>query len=212
MTPPAKRVSKVWSLFRTPLDQGNTGECVAHAWRHFLEGAPLTGVGRKHPPLAPDLYNDCCDADEFPENDNHDNQFGTSTRTGAKVLKAKYGLVSEYNYTNDAQVAADWLGGLDAAGKFVGGGLVAGVNWYSSFDTPTAEGFIQLPSTARIRGGHAFWINGWNQAGFYWAVNSWGPKWGPRNGRFRIDAVVLDRLLHENGELWTAVEVKPPAA
>lgn len=206
-TPPAKRVSKIWPLFRQVLDQGNTGTCVGHGWRHFLEGAPIVQTTRKEEPFALTIYREAIAIDEWPENDNGDLNFGTSVRAGWKALRAR-GLVGEGNSTNNVDVMADWIGGKDELNQFIGGGLVIGVPWYPSMFDPTPEGFLTIPAGQTTRYGHCVWINGWNQpGGYFWGVNSWG-NWGPKRGRFRISGEIMDRLMKETGEAWTAKEIR----
>src|SRR5688572_18696821 len=70
-----------------PLDQGETGTCVAHAWTAFLATAPVKTTKFDHPYVS---YRGIIGMDEFPENDfevtapDDQLQFGTTIRAGAK--------------------------------------------------------------------------------------------------------------------------------
>ena len=200
---PVHRVTKHWALFRTPLDQGSEGTCVGHGWRHWLQAAPV--IQTKKYPSAVQIYDWCTQVDEWQQNDNYDRSFGTSVRSGGKVLKS-YGLLSEYNMTSDTRTMADWIGGKDAGGKFLGGPLVIGANWHQGMFNTNTEGFIK--PTGPVLGGHCVCLLGWNekQAVFY-GVNSWGTRWGIK-GRFKISAEDMYQLMIEGGEAWTAREVR----
>lgn len=203
---PVHRVSKTWAYFRKPLNQGGEGTCVGHGWWHWLMTSPIIQVSKY--PLARDIYIACTGVDEFPQNDGPDFQFGTSVRAGGKVLKSR-GLVSEYNSTTDVYTMADWIGGKDSDGHFVGGPLVIGVNWYDGMFAPDAEGFIK-PS-GQVQGGHCVCLLGWNEKdGVFSGINSWGSDWGPKKGRFKIDAGDMHVLMTQGGEAWTAVELRLP--
>ena len=200
---PVHRVTKHWPLFIKPLNQGAEGTCVGHGWRHWLQAAPTIQTAKY--PSAVSIYDAAILVDEWTQNDWGDRQFGTSVRAGAKVLKAS-GLISEYNMTRDLRTIADWIGGKDALGNFVGGPLVLGTNWYSSMFQTDSEGFVNISGS--VAGGHCWDLLGWNEkTQVYYAVNSWGPNWGVK-GRFKIRANDLLRLMTEGGEAWTAQEVR----
>lgn len=204
---PVRRITKHWPLFRIPLNQGGEGTCVGHGWWHWLLAAPVIQnkilMGLKLTPR--ELYILSLAVDEWIENDWGDMQFGTSVRAGGKVLQS-LGLISEYNVTQSVHTAADWLGGKDANNLFIGGPLVIGVNWYTSMFDTDAEGFLKIGG--RIEGGHCTTLLGWSEPrGVFYGVNSWGINWGKR-GRFMIAAEDFSRLLSEDGEAWTAVEVR----
>lgn len=202
------RVTKRWPLFRTPLHQGTEGTCVGHGWRHWLEAAPIIQLKKTEEPLARSIYLEALPLDEWTQNDWGDMNFGTSVRAGWKALRAR-GLVGEGNSTHNVETMADFIGGKDISGKFVGGGLVIGVPWYDSFNEPTADGFLVIPATARILGGHCMATIGWDEKrGVYEGPNSWGPAWGPKKGRYKIAGEIMERLMQEGGEAWTAQEVR----
>lgn len=202
---PVRRVTKHWPLFRTPLNQGSEGTCVGHGWRHWLEAAPVIQITGIEEPSARNIYIAAIARDEWAGNDWGDMQFGTSVRAGGKAL-TDLGLVSEYNMTRSVHTAADWVGGKNAENFFIGGPLVIGVNWYTSMFETDAEGFLRI--SGRVEGGHCVCLLGWSEKrGVFYGVNSWGREYG-RNGRFIIAAEDFSRLLSEDGEAWTAVEVR----
>jgi hypothetical protein len=99
-----KVLDKTWAFFSRPLDQGNTGTCVGHGWKHCLMAAPI--VRKKDDKPSPfDIYDAAIKVDEFPDNDNDtDRQMGTSVRAGAKVLQT-LGLLDEYAWITTADEA-----------------------------------------------------------------------------------------------------------
>jgi hypothetical protein len=206
MVPVAKRANHLWAFFDQTLNQGDTGTCVGHGWKHWLMTAPIIQSDAADPPAAMEIYDACTQVDEFPEND-HDTerQMGTSVRAGAKVLQTQ-GFLTEYRWCWNASTSADWLAGMDADGRFVGGPLVIGVNFYSGMFQIDAEGFMRVSGT--LAGGHCMCLIGWNEKrGFAYGLNSWGHEWG-RNGRFYMAGEDLERLLHEGGEACSAAEVR----
>lgn len=200
---PVRRTTKHWPLFRRPLDQGTEGTCVGHGWWHFLRTAPV--IQTRQYPSAVEIYDECTQIDEWVQNDNFDRSFGTSVRSGGKVLKAR-GLIGSYHVTDSVHTMADWIGGRDENGKFIGGPLVWGSNWHEGMDFPDAEGYIK--PTGSIRGGHCICWVGWNEKrGVFYGVNSWGVNYGLR-GRFKMAAEDVDFLLRNGAEAWTAQEIR----
>lgn len=201
------RRTKVWPMFVRHLNQGSEGTCVGHGWKHWLLTAPVIQGKRSASPTAVELYDAATEIDEWEENyrpaDNwHDRQFGTSVRAGAKVLQ-RLGYIEEYDWLYDAETAADWIGGVNATGEFVGGSIVIGVNWYDTMDERDAEGFLHLTKTSRRRGGHCVDVRGYHQrSGYFYGIQSW--NYGP----FKIAGEALDRLLREDGEGCTAKELR----
>lgn len=215
-TPP-KRVSKRWTRLSPILDQGQTGTCVGHAWEYHLLTAPIIQKKPGDKPTAFDIYDAAILLDEFPEND-HDTarQMGTSVRGGAKALQ-QMGLIGSYGWEFDAEGVADWVGGIDAQGRFTGGSLVLGISFYDSMEAVDAEGFMRIEATAKVIGGHALDCDELNlERGFFGGPNSWGyahfgyrSRPGARpNGRWKMDFETLDRLIKEDGEAAAALELR----
>lgn len=204
-------VDRSWAFFSKPIDQGQTGTCVGHGWKHRLMADPIVRRADA-PPSAYDIYDAACKLDEWPDNDNDkDRQFGTSVRAGAKALKAA-GLLAEYNWCYDADSAIKWLAGLNAQDEFVGGPLVIGVNWYTSMFDTDPEGILHI--SGNIEGGHSVCINRWiPKRGLLGGIQNWRLPWGWHgNGHFLIDAGDFDRLVKEDGECCSPTELRPQKA
>jgi len=198
ITAPVPVTTRYWPMMAGVLDQGDTSECVAFAWTGFLLAAPVThrtGVLGVIKTFADSLYHRAQLVDEWPGED-YD---GTSVRAGAKVLQADARL-TEYRWAFDAVTARDFV--------LSRGPLVIGVNWYEHFFVPDAKGFL-VPEGETV-GGHALLVLGYSQPRNSFRIqNSWGKGWGDK-GRAWISYDVFQRLLAEDGECCSAVEVKPP--
>lgn len=199
------RRNQLWPYFDAPFDQGYEGTCVGHGWKSWCVCAPViqSDVGEFPSPVQ--IYDMCMPIDEWTQNDQGDRQFGTSVRAGAKVMKA-LGFLEAYGWAWDLTTAINWLAGIDAEGRFVGGPVVIGVNWYGGMFDTNAEGFLTI--SGQVEGGHCVCLLGWNEKrGFAYGINSWGSSWGNR-GRFYMSGETLDRLIREDGEVCTALEVR----
>lgn len=191
------------------LDQGNTGTCVGHAWRGFLDGAPIMTTGGPSPF---DIYRDAVGIDEWTDNDfeatlpNDELQLGTSVRAGAKVLVSE-GHVGTYLWAESAEDVRAWhLAGF--------GVVVLGINWYTGMMKADSHGFIHV--RGRVEGGHAIKSTGWSDTivpgGALRIQNNWGREWA-QYGRAYILYADLNRLIAEDGEACAAIETKlAPAA
>lgn len=186
------------------LDQGDTGTCVGHAWRSWLNGAPLM---TKTGPSPFEIYRACVAVDEWDDNDNEatlpdaELQAGTSVRAGVKVLQSQ-GRIANYVWTTKvAEVRAFLLSGQ--------GTVVLGTNWYYTMFTPDEHGFMPVEGGDNdIAGGHAYKATGWSDVKNAVRVqSSWGTSWG-QGGRAWLRAADLQRLLDEDGECAAAVERK----
>lgn len=197
--PPARLFRNFFLPAELPMDQGATGTCVAHAWRGFLLGAPLTTETAPNPY---DMYRQLILLDEWPDNDyestspDHALQSGSSVRAGVKYLQSQ-GYIQSYVWASSAEDCARWiLGGY--------GTVVMGTNWYSGMETPDRYGRVRVEGD--VLGGHAWLLFGYNRmTKLFRAMNSWGTGWGKR-GRFQVGFEDLDRLIHEQGEACAAVE------
>jgi hypothetical protein len=200
-----KVVDKTWAFFSKPLDQGNTGTCVGHGWKHRLMAAPM--VRRQaDKPSAMEIYDAAIKVDEWTDNDNDTaRQMGTSVRAGAKVLQSM-GLLTEYSWITSAEDAARWIGGQDERGEFVGGPIVIGVNWYDSMFETDKEGILQI--SGAVAGGHCVCLNRYiPKRGLFGGIQNWALPWGIHgSGHFYIQASDLERLLKEDGEGCTPTE------
>jgi hypothetical protein len=204
------RRNQLWPYFDQPLDQGDTGTCVHFGWRYWMATAPIIQSDIGEFPLHYEIYDAAIQIDEWPDNDDDtERQFGTSVRAGAKVLQ-DWGYLGTYHWAWDIESTANWLAGIDAEGRFVGGPVVIGVNWYYGMFRTDAEGFLRVNPTDRVAGGHCVCLTGWNEKrGFAYGINSWSAQWG-KKGRFYIPGELLDRLIREDGEVCTSSEIRRP--
>jgi len=207
---------KSWRIQATALDQGSTGTCVGHGWRNFLRCAPVKT--EKTGPSAFDIYREAVKLDPWADNDDEATlpdgdpglDSGTSVRAGAQAV-TKLGRLKSYVWAFELQPAVEWV--------LTTGPVVLGTNWYSSLSRPDAEGISRITPTANVVGGHAFLWRGANtKRALALCSNSWGDEWG-RSGEFFLPFRDLERLIHEDGEVCTAVEkrlgaktVVPPRA
>jgi Papain family cysteine protease. len=81
--------------------------------------------------------------------------------------------------------------------------VITGVAWYEGFDEPDANGAVTISGS--VRGGHEFEVVGIDvDARTVRACNSWGADWGD-HGYFQFSWDTWDRLLHERGDVTTAI-------
>jgi hypothetical protein len=188
--PVTERNSRFWWGYRTRLDQGNTPQCVAYAWSHFIVDAPDSHPA---PLIAPaDLYHQAQTMDEWPGED-YD---GTSVRGGAKAMLAVAEIQAEYRWAFDLTTVI--------ANILEVGPIVVGTNWYEAMFDPDRSNYIRIGGG--VAGGHAWKVDGVNVAKrFLRMKNSWGRDWG-RGGYARITFDDFERLLGEDGEACMAVE------
>jgi hypothetical protein len=204
------RPTLVWRLWRyytmpreMPLDQGQTGTCVGHAWLGWLIGAPLMS---KMAALlsAFEYYRKFILRDPWTQNDYEATlpdlqlQWGTSVRAGAEEL-VEQGHVKTYLWAFSAQDCADWI--LSDQGT-----IVMGTDWTEGMSSPDQKGVIRV--TGSLLGGHAWLLIGYNRVtGFFTGMNSWGPTFG-KNGRFKLHFDELQKLFDAGGEGCTATQQK----
>ena len=195
-----KKTFKYWCPNMWWGDQGNTPQCVAYSWAHWLAAGPLTQpASRKfhqndtgEPFVPANLYKWAQEVDEWPGTD-YD---GTSVRAGAKVLK-NYNFISAYHW---AQNIDDVVNALLYLGP-----VVVGTNWLYDVFFPNEEGVIT--ATGSIQGGHAYLLDGINiKKGLIRIKNSWGKDWA-HHGFAYIYIDDLANLLQENGEACIATEI-----
>jgi papain like protease len=196
---------KTWRIAPPNLNQGNTGTCVGHAWSNFLRCAPIQTTTKKAPSQW-DIYRGAVAIDEWSSNDSQATladgdsgmDFGTSVRAGAEFITSK-GRLKTYLWAFTLQPAVEFV--------LTEGPVVLGINWYSSF-RPDSEGIIKISPTADVSGGHAIlWRGVDTKRGLALLSNSWGDDWG-KSGDCWIPLRDLERLIHEDGEVCTAIEQK----
>lgn len=187
------------------LDQGSLGSCTGNA------GIGCLGTGILYPTLtgvvndwseqaAVKLYSDATlldsDRSNYPPVDT-----GCDGLSIAKVL-TKRGWISGYQHTFSFN---SMLAALEKQP------VITGVNWYSSFYTPDANGIVTVPKGATVEGGHEFVLDEIDATRqLIGASNSWGSGWGI-NGRFYIPFDVFKRLLSEQGDVTVFVVRTAPA-
>lgn len=178
-----------------PLDQGQIGSCTANALCGALNSAP-NFVPHSLPKRELDaikLYQleTKMEGEPYPPND--------PGGSGLMVCKAakQLGWIKSYTHTFSTQTALLAL---------VIRPVIAGVNWYSSFDRPDPKtGVVSIAKNATVRGGHevvALEIRERDElVGF---ENSWGHSFG-QGGRFYMSFDTLDRLLREQGDITVPI-------
>ena len=179
------------------LDQMDTPQCVGYAGYGWLRGGPVTNT----PPFTPtQLYKWAQQRDEWP-GENYD---GTSTLGLMKALKER-GYIESYHWAFDAKTVANWVLNV--------GPILVGTWWTIDMFMPDVTGFIEF--AGEKVGGHEWRIVGVDldehcpdgSVGAVRMVNSWGRNWG-EGGRAWVSLADLDRLLKDEGEAVTAMEIK----
>jgi hypothetical protein len=175
------------------LDQGATPQCVAFAWKQWLDSAPIMDQDAK-PPTPASIYQRAQAVDEWAST-SHD---GTSVRAGAKIMATDRRL-GEYHWSTSINDVRDYL--------ISTGTVVFGTDWTDDMFIPSAEGFLK--PTGAIAGGHAYLCIGYNQPkGAFRFLNSWGVSWGTQKGRFWMAGEDVDALLQRDGEACAGVEIR----
>lgn len=205
------RTYRYWSANRVVLDQGDTPECVAYAWTHFLADPPTShrvsdldvlasnplvgGVTPEKGPFTQRLYDEAQQADEFADTPPAG---GTSVRAGAKVLQG-WSLIQNYHWAQSIDDVVDAVLHL--------GPVIVGTNWLENMFEPEWDGHrYVLDVTGPSAGGHAYKIDGVNKA-TSWArmKNSWGRNWA-NQGHAYLHLADLERLINDDGEAAIATE------
>lgn len=194
---------KLWSISSAHLDQGNTGTCVGHGMRNFLRCAPIKTTAKS--PSAFDIYRSAVLLDPWSDNDDEANlpdgdpglDTGTTVRAGAKAL-AQRGWLNTYAWAFSLAPAVQWV--------LTKGPVVLGTNWYEGMFNPNSKGLIS--KSGALAGGHCYlWRGVDTKTGLARCTNSWGNGWGIK-GDFLMALDDLDQLIHESGEVCTAVQAK----
>jgi hypothetical protein len=176
-----------------PLNQGEIGSCTAEALCGALDSAPNVNGSVLKQQDALHLYEaeTALEGKPYP----HEDPGGT----GLMVCKAakQMGLISSYKHAFGVQHALEAL---------VIRPVITGVSWYTSFDTPDANGLVELAPGASIRGGHEVVADGIDATnGLVWFWNSWGPRWGAQ-GRFCMSYATWDELLKQQGDVTVPIK------
>lgn len=175
------------------LDQGDVGSCTGNATVGSLGTTPVyEALPVNHRPLdeqlAVQIYSDAevIDGDgPYPPNDNG------STGPSVGQVAVSDGYAAKFDHYTDIDSTLQAL--QDDP-------VMLGMNWYSSFDTPDANGVVVISRGAYVRGGHEVVARGYDAAKQMIKLdNSWGTSWGV-NGSFYMSAATLKRLLIEGGD------------
>jgi hypothetical protein len=202
-----KLVNKQWPRHIGILDQGDLGSCTGNSGDGNLGTDPLfSALPSNHPVLneayAVDLYSAATKVDPYP-GQYPPTDTGSDGLSVAQVIKTR-GLISGYTHVTDLVSMQDAL---------QDGPVMIGIDWYSSFDTPAADGTITIGRGAYIRGGHEPMLDGVDMTNqVFLAVNSWG-DWGV-NGHFKIPFDTMQQLLNDQGDCTVLLPLTsaPPVA
>jgi hypothetical protein len=191
--PTAPIADVMHSRHGAPFDQGQLGSCTGNAMAGALMTAPYYQSGRTLVESnAVQLYEQATLLDRVPGSYPPDD----TGSTGLAVAKAakRAGYISAYGHAFGLQHA---LGALTIAP------VIAGISWYSSFDSPLPTGECPLTAGAHVRGGHEIELFGLNvEHKQIWAYQSWGPTWGGLgNGTFWFSYDTLTALLAQRGDV-----------
>lgn len=178
-------------------NQGETSECTAYSWTHWMEDNAL------NQPLLESLSHPLWNVDAFytklQKNDGiagvgYD---GSTVRAGAKVLR-ELNILEEYR----------WAKTIDEMSQSILtiGPVVCGTSWYQGMFSPNSAGFIR--PTGGIAGGHAYVINGVDTVKKYFRIkNSWGRDYGV-NGHAYISFDDFATLMYMNGDVCVPIANK----
>lgn len=186
----AARVNRVWVLDFIS-DQGDTPHCVGFGWLNYGNCLPIDDNwpnDRGH-----ELYYHAKVYDGEPEAED-----GSSTLSGVKAFMDFGSLQGgKYAFATNLEDIKVWV--LDQSP------VVVGTNWYDNMFYPDEAGVVHVGGW--IAGGHEYMIIGYDRdTDMFLCANSWGTSFGI-NGSFSISAADMSRLMSEQGDACTAVEI-----
>lgn len=180
--------SRHWTRHVPIYDQGNTGSCTGNA----LAGCLSTGPWRHlfHEYTARRVYSAATAIDEFP-GQWPPTDTGSSGLAVCKIAQRR-GWISSYRHAFSLD---------DVLAALQHGPVIAGVDWFDSFDRPGSGGLCSISPNAGVRGGHEVCLVGLNiDARTVRFANSWSDQWGAKGfGAWSYDT--LDTLLHRDGDV-----------
>lgn len=177
-----------------PLNQGDIGSCTANALCGALDSVPnFSGGTPLNEQEAVQVYETetKLEGKPYPPND--------PGGSGLMVCKAaqQMGLITAYHHAFGVQAALEAL---------VLRPVITGINWYTSFDQPDANGLVSIAPGATVRGGHEIMadeIDAPNKLVWFW--NSWGTVYGV-GGRFCMSFDTWDQLLQQRGDVTVPIK------
>ncbi len=194
------------------LDQGDVGACTGFAAEGALGTSPLYDAlaeGALHRPTgdavvdegqALALYSTATALDDY-EGEYPPEDTGSSGLAVAKAALSA-GLISGYRHATSLEAALTALAGQP---------VIAGINWYSTFDEPDKTGRIRIGPAATVRGGHEIVLDELDvPRKLVWFTNSWSSSWG-KSGRAAIGWDDFARLLKEDGDVTVFTPLTKPA-
>jgi hypothetical protein len=180
--------SKEW----TPgpvLDQGQTPQCTAYAWRDHMNATPYP-----EPSAGPDpntLYGEEKAIDGIKGD-------GSTVRAGATILKQQ-GLIQAFLWASSEAGLRQWV--------LTQSPVVLGTLWFNNMFQPDATGLVHVDANSGIAGGHAYLCIGFDgTTNSYKFQNSWGTDWA-HGGFFFMSAPDVASLLAQQGEACTVLNV-----
>ena len=194
---PAEGAAAIMSVVHNatglPLNQGDIGSCTANALCGALNSAPdFKGGAPRTETDAITLYEleTKLEGDPYPPND--------PGGSGLEVCKAavQLGWISSYQHAFSLE---------DALLALVLRPVITGIGWYTSFDTPSADGLVVIAMGATVRGGHevvADQIDAPEQACL--VLEQLGPTFGV-GGRFCMSFDTWQQLLNESGDVTVPI-------
>lgn len=194
--PPPPTGTVVWGNPDTTLDQGQYGTCVGNGYAQWGNTTPINDHFVEKDARA--IYYETTVIDGWPDDPDAPGggQQGATVRSGAKAMQNRKRL-STYAFANSASAVTSWIQ------KY--GPVVIGCNWYSGMFDTDANGYINV--TGQIEGGHCVVLRGFlAEESAYLGENSWGESWGD-GGSFKLKVIDFARLLSEDGEACTSVEL-----
>jgi hypothetical protein len=186
-------ISVVHNAVGLPLDQGDIGSCTANALCGALNSAPdYTSGPPRTEQNAITLYEveTKLEGQPYPPND--------PGGSGLEVCKAaqQLGWISSYQHA---------FGIENALLALVLRPVITGINWYTSFDAPAADGRVAIAAGATVRGGHEVVGDGIDASNrLVWFWNSWGIGFGV-GGRFCMSFDTWQQLLGETGDVTVPI-------
>jgi hypothetical protein len=194
-----------WPRANPILNQGDVGSCTANASVGALGTTPLyQALPANHPDLneqeAVKLYSleeVALGYGPYPPNDD-----GGTGPAIAQVVETA-GFISAFNHYVTLE---------DSLQALMLGPVIIGINWYTSFDTPTPSGIVVIAPGATVRGGHEVVVRSVNTAtsmiGFdnSWGLNAWTP-----DGSGFMSFATFSTLLSEQGDTTAFVPLESKA-